>query len=334
MQTMAAFTGELTHDYQDQNLVWSYDLGARHIYDVDAEGNWYFIGEFYDNITFGNTTLVPLRAPDIFVAKLNHNGDWAWAKAIVGGNRYGGEARALQVFDDGSVYITGTFRSNITLGSIKLSTMSESCSSCNSAEANAHDVFVAKLNENGEWLWATSGGGTATDQPYAMELTSQGEAVILGQTQAGHHWNVTFGDTVLTNNDTESFVAKLSSDGDWLWANQYGICEGYCTSDTLHVSKDGAIYIAPDPSRHRDSGGQPIFGELYAEPHTNGSKTYITMVAPNGSFVWLKSFNTNHTSSTTAKFVILDIATNVQGDVYFGGVWNAGRDRVETDDEL
>ena len=60
----------------------------------------------------------------IFVAK-NHNGDWAWAKAIVGGNRYGGEARALQVYDDGSVYITGTFRSNITLGSIKLSTMSD-----------------------------------------------------------------------------------------------------------------------------------------------------------------------------------------------------------------
>ena len=58
------------------------------------------------------------------------------------------------------------------------------------------------------------------------------------------------------------------------------------------------------------------------------------MVAPNGSFVWLKSFNTNHTSSTTAKFVILDIATNVQGDVYFGGVWNEGRNRVETDDEL
>ena len=56
------------------------------------------------------------------------------------------------------------------------------------------------------------------------------------------------------------------------------------------------------------------------------------MVAPNGSFAWLKSFNTNHTSSTTAKFVILDIATNVQGDVYFGGVWNEGRNRVETDD--
>ena len=233
MQTMAAFTGELADDFSIYQK-----------YDVDAAGNWYFMGEFNDNITFGNTTLVPLRAPDIFVAKLNHNGDWAWAKAIVGGNRYGEGARALQVFDDGSVYITGTFRSNITLGSIKLSTTSESCSSCNVYENNAMDVFVAKLDENGEWLWATSGGGTAGDQPYAMELTSQGEAVILGETHAGHHWNVTFGDTVLTNNDTESFVAKLSSDGDWLWANQYGICEGYCTSDTLHVSKDGAVYLS------------------------------------------------------------------------------------------
>ena len=60
--------------------------------------------------------------------------------------------------------------------------MSESCRR-NSAEANAQDVFVAKLDENGEWL-ATSGGGTAGDQPYAMELTSQGEAVALGETHA------------------------------------------------------------------------------------------------------------------------------------------------------
>ena len=257
MQTMAAFTGELTHDYQDQNLV-EY-LGAGHKYDVDAEGNWYFMGEFYDNITFSNTTLVPLIAPDIFVAKLNHNGDWAWAKAIVGGNRYGGEARALQVFDDGSVYITGTFRSNITLGSIKLSTMSESCSSCNSAEANAQDVFVAKLDENGEWLWATSGGGTAAINPMPWNSHRRAKRLFWEK-----HMRVTigtsaFGDTVLTNNDTYSFVAKLSADGDWLWANQYGICIGYCTSDTLHVSKDGAVYIAPDPGRHRESGGQPIF---------------------------------------------------------------------------
>ena len=85
-------------------------------------------------------------------------------------------------------------RLNITLSSIKPSTMSESCSSCVPAEANAQDVFVAKLDENGEWLWATSGGGTAGDQPYAMELTSQGEAEHFGRNTCRSPLNVTFGD--------------------------------------------------------------------------------------------------------------------------------------------
>ena len=54
------------------------------------------------------------------------------------------------------------------------------------------------------------------------------------------------------------------------------------------------------------------------------------MLTPNGS-VWLKSFNTNHTACDQRP--AFDIATN-QGGVYFGGVWNEGRNRVETDDEL
>ena len=158
----------------------------------------------------------------------------------------------------------------------------------------------------------------ATDEPLCHGTHITGRSGYFGINTGG----VTIGTSPEHGSNQqryESFVAKLNSDGDWLWANQYGICEHYTSA------KMGPFTF---------SGGQPIFGELYAEPHTNGSKTYITMVAPNGSFVWLKSFNTNHTSYNSAKFVILDIATNVHGDVYFGGVWNEGINRVETDDEL
>ena len=132
------------------------------------------------------------------------------------------------------------------------------------------------------------------DQPYAMELTSQGEAVILGETHAGHHWNVTFGDTVLTNNDTYSFVAKLSADGDWLGESVRDLY-GVIARPTPYMSaKMGPFTLHQTPAA-TETQEDDRFRELYAEPHTNGSKTYITMLAPNGSFAWLKSFNTNHT---------------------------------------
>jgi len=71
-----------------------------------------------------------------------------------------------------------------------------------------------------------------------------------------------------------------------------------------------------------------VFGELPVEPIGIGNKTaYITKILPNGTFAWLKSFN-------SACLKINDIAKSTGGDIFFGGYWDDDCDKDESDEDL
>lgn len=315
LKTVAAFDGT------SSNVI---DIDFRHEYDVDEDGNWYFMGEFYEEIQFGNTRLVPVGWNDIFVAKYSAEGEWEWANAIHGENQYGDYNKlahyghALQVHTDGSVYVSGEYRANLSLGHFTLiSTVHD---------VPREEVFVAKITKDGDWEWATSGGGSWVDQAIQLELTPEGDVVILGNSFTDHI-NPTFGDTEFTNTDTKTFVAKLSKHGDWLWAHQYGLGILELADDALFIDTNGDIYIGTNTNLARDGTVEPVFGELPVEPIGNATATYITKILPNGTFAWLKSFN-------SACLKIEDIAKSTGGDVYFGGYWNDYCDKDESDEDL
>ncbi len=315
LKTVAAFDGK------PDNII---DIDFRHEYDMDEDGNWYFMGEFYEEVQFGDTRLVPVGRNDIFVAKYSAEGEWEWAKAIHGENQYEGYnnlahfGHALQVHTDGSIYVSGEYRANLTLGPFTLiSTVHD---------VPREEVFVAKLTKHGEWEWATSGGGSWVDEAKQLELTPEGDVVILGNSYTDHI-NPTFGDTEFTNPDTKTFVAKLSKHGDWLWAHQYGKGMLYTELDALHIDTTGNIYIGTSTDGMAGTPGEPVFGELPVEPIGNATATYITKILPNGKFAWLKSFN-----STCLK--IEDIANSTGGDIFFGGYWDDSCDKDESNEDL
>ena len=314
LKTVAAFDGT------SSNVI---DIDFRHEYDVDEDGNWYFMGEFYEEIQFGNTRLVPVGRNDIFVAKYSAEGEWEWANAIHGENQYGHYnnlahfGHALQVHTDGSVYVSGEYRANLTLGQFTLiSTVHD---------VPREEVFVAKLTKDGDWEWATSGGGSWVDEAKQLELTPEGDVVILGNSFTDHI-NPTFGDTEFTNTDTKTFVAKLSKHGDWLWAHQYGLGILGLADDALFIDTNGDIYIGTNANLVGGGTVKPVFGELPVEPIANKT-AYITKILPNGTFSWLKTFN-----STCLK--IEDIAKSIGGDVFFGGYWDDNCDKDESDEDL
>jgi len=314
LKTVAAFDGD------PDNVI---DIDFRHEYDVDVDGNWYFMGEFRETIHFGNTSLVPVGWNDIFVAKYSAEGEWEWAKALHGENQHGDYnnlahyGHALQVHSDGSVYVSGAFRANLTLGPFTLSSTVH--------DVPREEVFVAKLTTHGEWIWATSGGGSWVDEAHQMELTPEGEVVILGNSFTDHI-NPTFGDTEFTNPDTKRFVAKLSKDGDWLWAHQYGRGVSkvpFIQKDALHIDENGNIYVGASTNL---LPGELFFGDLPVEPIANDT-AYITKILPNGTFSWLKTFN-----STCLE--IEDIEKSTGGDIFFGGYWDDSCDKDESDEDL
>jgi len=170
---------------------------------LDDNGNIIITGHFFLSANFGNITLTSLGLNDIFVAKLDTNGNWLWA--VRAGAYVGESCFGIAIDYEGNGYITGVFRWQISFGAITLSNPSQFY----------FDIFVAKLDLNGNWLWATSGGGELDEFVCDIAVDANQNTYITGD----FYGNATFGDDNLTGQgNVDVFVAKLDNNGRWLWA--------------------------------------------------------------------------------------------------------------------
>ena len=104
-----------------------------------SDGGFIVTGFFYGTASFGSTTLTSAGGWDCFIAKLNADGSYAWAKSAGGtGDDYGSGISSLS---DGSSIVTGTFSGTATFGSTTLT----------SAGSEDEDAFIAKLNADGSY---------------------------------------------------------------------------------------------------------------------------------------------------------------------------------------
>ncbi len=195
---------------------------------IDANGNSYVTGYFQSSATFGTTTLTSIGGRDIFVAKLDSNGNWLWAKQA-GGTSYN-SGFSIAVDATGISYVTGYFNDSVTFGTITLTSISGT------------DIFVAKLDSNGNWLWANQAGGTSIDEGYSITVDASGNSYITGYFYSS---SITFGTITLSNSNSvyaDIFVAKLDSNGNWLWAKQVG-GTGEDEGNSIAVDSNGNSYV-------------------------------------------------------------------------------------------
>jgi len=163
---------------------------------TDRDGNTYVTGNF-DSATmvFGSITLTRSGGTNIFIAKIDANGNWLWAKNTTGGSSISHYVNLSQM---GNVYITGVIAGTVTFGTNVLV----------SNGAN-NDIFIAKLSSSGEWLQSIRAGGTGVDTSRHVTINKQGHVFITGDFTG----TAVFGTTSLTANGSNSdiFVAKLNT---------------------------------------------------------------------------------------------------------------------------
>jgi len=193
---------------------------------VDGSGNCYITGDFQGSALFGTTTLVSQGSVDVFVAKLDTNGNWQWAVSAGGTNIVDDEV-GISVDGVGNCYITGHFEGSALFGTTTL------------VSQGYDDVFVAKLNTNGNWQWATQGGGPNFDYGYGVFVDGSGNCYITGH----FYGSALFGTTTLVSQGIlDVFVAKLNTNGNWQWATQGG-GTGYDYGYDVSVDGSGNCYI-------------------------------------------------------------------------------------------
>jgi hypothetical protein len=145
----------------------------------------------------------------MFLAKYDSDGNYIWAKSILGNYDVTGSDIALNA--DGEIYTTGYFS-----GTVDFDPSAGVYSITNYNGQNiGNDIFVAKYDQQGDLLWAQGIGGTNHDRGYSLALDASENVYVTGIFQntvdfdAGPGvWNL------ITNNlsaeTPNAFLLKLS----------------------------------------------------------------------------------------------------------------------------
>jgi hypothetical protein len=260
---------------------------------VDNEGNQYVVGSMLRTCTFGSITLTNFGLTDVYVAKLDPDGNWLWAVHSGGpGDDYGTD---ITVDDAENIYVTGAFDSTAVFGAYTL------------VSSGGSDIFISKLDTNGNWLWAVKGGGVDTDSGQSIAVNGSGGVWVTGN----FHGPAVFGTHSLTSvGDTaDIFVARLNQDGTYSWVSHAGSI-GTNNSVSIAVDESGNSWIGAHFWGTLNFFFVGFFTSIYSDGLSDG---LVAKLDPNGTWLW--SSRVGGASGCN----LSDIAVNGSGSVWVSG---------------
>lgn len=186
---------------------------------LDASGNIYSTGEFWKNSmdcdpdTGGTAYLSNLGLSDIFISKLDSNGNYVWAKGIGGGTVDSGNSIAVDA--SGNVYTTGYFGGTADFD--------PGTGTHNLTSAGIKDIFVSKLDASGNYVWAKSIGTISAAVGNSIALDASGNVYTTGYFEGYADFDPGVGtDSLESTGGKDIFVSKLDNNGDHVWAHSLG----------------------------------------------------------------------------------------------------------------
>ncbi len=282
---------------KDGNWLWAQRAGGvrndeAFAVDIDQEGNVYITGWFWETIQFGDIELVGERGRDIYVAKLNSEGEWVWARQVHGPGYGQSKANGITTDNEGDIYITGEHSGAISFGDIKLDPIRYS-----------DNIFVAKLSSEGSWQWAI---GPEIEGPHNSSNDISVDENRNSYVTGSFSDKITFGNTELTpEGDGDVFVAKLDAGGNWLWAKRAG-GEQRSAGQAIATDKKGNSYLTGMFTGRADFGEHNVSGGANFD-------IFAAKIDADGKWIWANS------GTSVGNCSGRDIVFDEQGNSYLTG---------------
>ena len=278
-------------------------------YGVSAlpDGSSIVTGYFNGTASFGSTTLISDVYGEVFFAKMNADGTWAWATGA-GGTSYD-IGYGVSALPDGSSIVTGYFSGTATFGTTTLT----------SSDWNSAGVFTAKLNADGTWAWATQAGGTGFGEGYGVSALPDGSSIVTGVFGGGG--TATFGSTILSSDGTNAvFTAKMNADGTWAWATKAD-GTGDNSGQGISALPDGSSIVTGYFEDTATFGSTTLTSaENYG--NVNGYGVFTAKMNADGTWAWATQAGGTGSGRGMGVSALPDGSSIVTG--YFGGTATFG----------
>ena len=223
------------------NFIWVKQIGglytdwARSI-TSDNDDYIYATGTYNGNVDFDPGPSIFMingnSSDNILVLKLDTIGNFVWAKGI--GKLYTDRASSINLDYENNIIVAGYFDGIVDFNPN---------AGLNNLQSNGlKDIFVLKLDNDGNFLWAKQTGGISSDETRSVTTDKLGNIYITGWFSQTVDFDPGIGFfelSVINNND--GFISKLDKNGDFLWAKQLGD-SGSISSFSIETDTFGNIF--------------------------------------------------------------------------------------------
>jgi len=261
-------------------------VGSESLGDIatDASGNVFTVGIFYDTVDIdpgvGVSNIISANNGDVFIQKLDANGNFLWAKEIYGSGIFSGIN--INLDKSGNIFIAGSFTDTADFDP-GIGTM-------NLISAGSYDIFLLKLDSSGNMLWVKQIGGISEDRFRDMTIDENANIIITGLFAGITDFDPGIGTaTLIATAGIDIFMLKLDSSGSYLWANKSG-GSGNGIARIADTDADGNIYSIGYFSGTIDFNPGTGQHDLTSAGYDD---IYVQKLDAAGNFLWAHSFGSS-----------------------------------------
>lgn len=298
---------------QSNSLEWAKSIGGYGIdlawsVVTDSNGNIYTIGDFSSTVDFDPGPFQQLLnsngESDIFIQKLDINGNFLWVKQF-GGNGFD-SGTSITLDQENNIYATGGFEAVVDFDPSNETELLVS--------GGSWDIFILKLDEDGNFNWVKKVGGASDDKGNAITIDIEGNAIITGYFEGTIDFDPGGAYQSLSSNGfLDIYILKLNSEGEFIWAKEYGDFTDDIGYDVT-TDSNGNIYATGCFRGIVDFDNSQAIETLTS---LGNCDAYILKLDNEGNFTWVKQFGGYDV--VTAKSLAVDYENNVVTTGYFEG---------------
>jgi hypothetical protein len=211
-------------------------------------------------------TLITQGDNDVFLATYDLNGNLLWVKSE--GGIKNEKADGITYDNNGNVIICGYFTDTTKFNGTLIPGKGE------------EDMFVAKYDMNGNFLWMQHAGGPLHDAAKSVKCDASGNIYVCGMYSDG----AVFGGSTFTTANTawgkfyDCFIAKYSPSGSLIWVKRI-VGDYDDVAWSLVLDNNGKIYVTGEFSS-ADFGGGMIWSYGLSD-------VFVACYDLNGNFQWV-----------------------------------------------